>query len=557
MQIPSRFLTSASSAPAVLIAGVLVWLVGYPLLLTLLEAISGSAGGWTLEHLLELVRREDERLALWRSLWISLASVALAGVIGVPLAFLFERGDFPGRRVLGALVALPVALPPLVGVIAFLFLCGESGFLSRWIQAVLGLEQAPWRLQGPGAILLVHAYSMFVFFYLFCRAGLARLDASTVEAAQALGAGSWRIFRRVTLPQLRPALLGAGLLTFMTSLGSFSAPYIFAGGWRVMTTQIVASKMNGRLALAQAEAVALACVALGALWILRRLQGPGIATAAHGVAPKRPRRMSPVARAICAATGWTAALVLLLPHATLVLISLVPTDSWTTQLLPPALDLSNYQRLFSDREHLRPMLNSLWMASAATFGAVTLGFLAARQAVRRKDRLGGLLETLIALPWAVPATVFALALATTFSVDAPLAGRFVWVGTPIILPLAYLVRSLPMTGRAALAGLRQLDPALEEAAETLGSGRLRTFRRIVLPLVRPSLVAGLGLAFITGLGDFVASIVLYSLDTRPISIEIQSALRIQELGVAAAYGVLLMVLSAVAFLVWGRKETAH
>lgn len=556
MQIRSRLLTGASSTPAALIAVVLLWLVGYPLLLTLLEAVSGATGGWTLEHLFELARREDERLALWRSVWISLASTALAALIGVPLAFFFERADFPGRRVLGALVALPVALPPLVGVIAFLFLCGESGFLSRWIQTVLGLEQPPWRLQGPGAILLVHAYSMFVFFYLFCRAGLARLDASTVEAAQALGAGGGRIFWRVTLPQLRPALLGAALLTFMTSLGSFSAPYIFAGGWRVMTTQIVASKMNGRLALAQAEAVALALVALTALWMMRRLQGPGIAAAGHGVAPHRARRMSPKARAACAVVGWSATLVLLLPHATLVLISLVPTDSWTTQLLPPSLDLSNYQRLFSERERLRPMLNSLWMASAATFGAVTLGFLAARQAVRRKDRLGGLLEALIALPWAVPATVFALALATTFSVDAPLVGRFVWVGTPIILPLAYLVRSLPMTGRAALAGLRQLDPALEEAAESLGAGRLRTFRRVVLPLVRPSLVAGLGLAFITGLGDFVASIVLYSLDTRPISIEIQSSLRIQELGIAAAYGVLLMTLSAIAFLVWGRDRTA-
>ena len=175
-----------------------------------------------------------------------MASVALAAAIGVPLAFLFERYDFPGRGVLGALMALPAVLPPLVGVIAFLFLYGESGFVARAVQALFGLRDAPWRLQGPGAILLVHAYSMYVYFYLFTRAGLARLDESMLEAAASLGAGRWRTWRRVVLPLLRPSLGGAALLTFMTALASFSAPYVFGGGFRVMTTQIVATQAQRR-----------------------------------------------------------------------------------------------------------------------------------------------------------------------------------------------------------------------------------------------------------------------------------------------------------------------
>ena len=546
------------------VALVLLWLVGYPLLLTLLEALSpergapglGGQAAFTLENFAEFARRGDEWLALWRSLWISTASVALAALVGVPLAFLFERTDFPGRRVLGALVALPVALPPLVGVIAFLFLYGESGFMSRLLQEALGLERAPWRLHGPAAILLVHTYSMFVFFYLFVRAALARLDGSTIEAAAVLGAGSVRTLFRVVLPQLRPALLGASLLTFMTSLGSFSAPYIFAGGYRVMTTQIVASKVNGRVALAQVEAVVLALTALAALALIRRLQGPDAVASAHGVAPSRRRVSRPWQRAALAIGASAVVVVLLLPHATLVLISLVPTDSWTVELLPPELSLVNYKDLFAEPERLRPMLNSVWMAAAATAGALVLGLLAARQALKAGGRLGATLEGLIALPWAIPGTVFALALGTAFSVDAPHLGRFVWVGTVVILPLAYLVRCLPITGRSILAGLRQLDPALEEAAMGLGAGRFRTFFRVTLPILRPALAAGLGLAFITALGDFVTSIVLYTFTTRPISIEIQSALRVQELGFAAAYGVLLMLMSTAAFLVWGRGEEA-
>ncbi len=552
MKRPARALL-----PAALLVLVLAWLVGYPLLVTLVESLR-HAGDWTVAGFAAFADRPDEWIALWRSLWISLASVALSAAVGVPLAFLFERTEFPGRRLLGALVALPVALPPLVGVIAFLFLYGESGFVSRAVQAAGGLDEPPWRLVGPWAILLVHTYSMYVYFYLFTRAALARLDPAHQEAAASLGAGRARTALRVTLPMLRPALAGAALLTFMTSLASFSAPYIFGGSFRVMTTQITASKLNGDDLAAQVETVVLALVALAGLWTFDRLGGlGGNAGAVRGVAPRRRRIASSGGRFAAAAGGWLFAVVLLLPHATLVLISLVPPGTWTAQAVPPVLDLSNYASFIQHPERLQPVVTSLWMASAATAGAIVLGVAAARSARRRRGPVGKALEALIALPWAIPGTVFAVALATTFSVDAPWAGRVVLVGTPWILPLAYLVRSLPLTGRSAVAGLSQLDPALEEAASSLGAGRWRTLRRVVLPLLAPALAAGASLAFITGLGDFVASIVLYTLDTRPISIEILSSLRVQDLGGAAVYGVLLAAVSAAAFLLWGEEGRAR
>lgn len=546
---------STTLIPALCIVALLAWLVGYPLLMTLLEALGGP-GHWTVRWFGEFFHRPDEWMALWRSLWISAASVVLAALVGIPLAFLFERTEFPGRRVLGAIVALPVALPPLVGVIAFLFLYGESGFASRAVQAVLKLSEPPWRLAGPGAILLVHAYSMYVYFYLFTRAGLARLDAALLEASASLGANKWRTMYRITLPLLRPALAGAALLTFMTALASFSAPYLFGGGFRVMTTQIVASKLNGELGLAQVETVMLALLALLGLRAMRRADRvTSVGTGVRGIAPARKRLRSPLARGLAGFFGWLLAIFLLLPHAVLALVSLVPPFTWTAEFMPPVLNLGNWAALFSQSEHLRPMVNSLWMAVVATVAALALGFAAARFAAARKgDRVGGLLEGMIAIPWAVPGTVFAVALATTFSAYQPWLGRFVLIGTPWILPLAYLVRNLPLTGRAALAGLRQLDPSLEEAAASLGAGRWRRLFHVTLPLLRPAVAAGAGLAFITALGDFVVSIVLYTFDTRPISIEILSSLRLQNLGMAAAYGVLLMTASAAAFLLWGQGE---
>jgi iron(III) transport system permease protein len=537
---------------AVLLA-VLVWLVAYPLVLVLLEGVRDSSG-WTLRYVRLFLERPTEWSALWGSLWISLASVALAAAIGIPLAFLFGRYELPGGRLLGGLVALPAVLPPLVGVLAFLFLYGETGFVSLLVQRLLGLTDPPWRLQGAGAILLVHAYSMYVYFYLFVRAALQSLDASLWEAAASLGAGRWRTLRRVVLPQLYPALGGAALLTFMTALASFSAPYIFGGGFRVMPTQIVATRLNGDDRLAMVETISLTLLALAALWLFRGARTVDGATGGRkGTAPARIPVRRRTLRVALAVLGWVLAGLLLLPHLTLLLVSFVPLGTWTIEPIPPAYTLRNYVTLVQDPVRLRPLLNSLWLATVATLAAVAIALLGAMLSARRRVRGARLIETLLALPWAVPGTVFAIALATAFSVRSPLTGRLVLVGTLWILPLAYLVRNLPITSRAILAGVRALDPSLDEAAATLGAGRGRTLRRITLPLLRPALLAGASLAFVTAFGDFVTSIMLYTYDTRPISLEILSSLRQSDVGVAAAYGVVLMLVSAAVFAIGAER----
>jgi len=531
------------AVPAIVL---LLWLVLYPNLFVLGDSLRAE-GQWTIANYARFLASRAELRALWNSVWISGATVVLSGLVGVPLAFLFAR-DFPGRRTLGALASLPVLLPPLVGVIAFLFLYGETGFAARAVQLAFGLERPPWRLAGPGAILLVHAYTMYVYFFLFTRAGIARLDAGYREAAAALGAGRLTTLRRVTLPMLAPSIGGAALLVFMTSMGSFSAPYVFGGGFRVLTTQIFASKLNGDLAMAAVETVVLAAVSLGFLWMLQRYEASRAYTGAgKGTAPGGA---TAVRRGGWGLTALATALIvlLLLPHATVLLVSLVPEGTWTTQFFPPEYSLENYRALLTDREMLRPVLNSLRMATLATAANVALAFAAAWLMVRKRFRGRGLLGALVILPWALPGTVLAIALATTFSASQPWAGRFLLVGTFWILPIAYFIRNVPLVTRAALASFRQFDPALEEAAASLGARWTTTARRVTLPLVLPGLAAGTLLAFVTALGEFVASILLYTHRTRPISIEILSELRAFDFGGAAAYGFLLIVLMALVFL---------
>jgi iron(III) transport system permease protein len=143
-----------------------------------------------------------DREALWSTLVISVGSVVAALIIGVPLAFLLGQFDFRGRKALSAVATLPAALPPLVGVIAFLFLYGESGVITRVVQHTLRLDRAPWSLTGLSAIIFVHAYTMYVYVFLFVAAGLERYDTTLDEAAAGLGASRGRILGRITLPLL-------------------------------------------------------------------------------------------------------------------------------------------------------------------------------------------------------------------------------------------------------------------------------------------------------------------------------------------------------------------
>jgi iron(III) transport system permease protein len=537
-----------------LLAVVLLWMVVYPLLLVGLESVRGPGGGFTLEFFSRFIHESREWKALWASLWTSVASVVLAGALGIPLAFLFERCEFPGRRILGALVALPVVLPPLVGVIAFLFLYGETGFIARMVQALLRLDDVPWRLQGAYAILLVHAYSMYVYFYLFTRAGLASLDPAAHEAAASLGAGRWRTLWRVTMPLLAPSLRGAALLTFMTALASFSAPYIFGGGFRVMTTQIVLTRLNGDYGMAMVQTVVLSILALAGLALTQESNADQGRGSGKGVAPAPRLIASRGWRLTATIGGWGLAIVLLLPHLTLLLLSFVKVGTWTIETLPPVYTGENYVTLFTDADRLRPLVNSLWMATLATVVALVIAVMTGLSLRKGAPKLVAVVERLLAVPWLVPGTVFAVALASAFSVHAPWVGRFILVGTIWILPLAYIIRNLPMASRAVLAGFRGLDPALDEAAASLGATRWRTLRRVTLPLLRPALAAGATLAFVTALGDFVTSIILYTYDTRPLSLEILSSLRQGDVGIAAAYGVLLMLLSALVFLLGSERR---
>jgi iron(III) transport system permease protein len=529
--------TKRSWAIALPVLALLVWTVVYPNVAVIAGSFENGLGHWR-----EFIASPSDREAVTTTLFISIASVIASVLIGVPLAFLLSRYEFPGRRILRAVATLPAALPPLVGVIAFLFLYGESGLVTRGLQRLLGMRESPWRLTGVWAIIFVHAYTMYVYVFLFVSAGLERFDTTLDEAAAGLGAGMWQRLRRVTIPLLMPAIAGSMLLVFMTSLGSFSAPYVFGGGIRVLSTQIVASKLNGAMGLAYVETTVLALSAVAGLAVFRWLERKRKYTLAGKGATTRKVIKTRGAQLAAAGLATATVVILVLPHLMVVLVSFARDGSWTTQVIPPEYTMENYRRLFSEPGLWKPIVNSVSMAVIATAANVVVCFIAAYLIVLRQFSGRRLLEILVALPWAIPATAIALGLAATFNRNDVATARVLLVGTFWILPLAYFVRDIPLVATAVEGSLRQMDSSLEDAARGLGASWWLTMRRVILPAARPGLVAGALLAAVTAVGEFVASVVLYTHANRPISIEILAQLRALAFGTAAAYSVLLILL---------------
>lgn len=512
-----------------------------------------AGGRWSVANYSESFASASTREGIVTSVEVSALTVFFCALVGIPLAFLMRRFEFRFRKFLSAMSTLPLLLPPLVGVIAFMFLYGESGIATRAIQRMLGLAEPPWSLRGMSAILLVHTYTMYVYFYLFVSSGLDQIDGAQIEAARTLGASKVRIFMRVVLPGLTPSLTGAALLTFMTAMASFSAPLLFGGQVRVLTLQIFNSKMNNDTGLALTQTVLLATFSLLFLLLFLRWENSRRFQRTTRATPwRRTEIQSPLGRGLFPVGGALIVFMLLLPHMTIALVSFVQEGHWTTQILPPAYTLENYVRLFRDARFSDPVINSVLSSGLAGLAGFVWSFIAAYLLGRLKRLPRGVLSSLVLLPWALPGTVLGLTVAAAFSKGTIWNFGIVLAGTFWILPLVYFLRTMPLTVRSIQASLQKMDASIEEAARTLGSSAWFRIRRVVLPLVMPAAVMGTVMAFVTALGEFVASILVYTVSSRPISIEIWTQMRLDNLGGAAAYGVVLIVLIAASLLVANR-----
>lgn len=530
-----------------------VGFIAYPLYSLVAESLTFE-DKLTFASYLEILK-PSHLLAAFNSVFLSLITVAGSGVIGVYLAYAVQYHKLIFKQFLSTLLLLPIATPPIVGVTAFLFLLGENGLLNKIISAVSGVESLI-EFDGWTAIIIIHLFSFYPLFFLFVSASLQKLDQNLIDASFSMGASRSKTFVKVIFPQLVPAIVGASLLTFMASMASFSAPFIFGGSSRFLTTEIYNAKVNGDNSLAAALSVVLTLISTAFLFLLRwyrtqnayeaRVKGATRAFQSGNLV--KYNRLSILFIAIFS-------LFIMLPVLSLCYLALMPEGFLMRNELSAAFTLENFINLFSEPKVSEPFVNSLQMSIAAVIIALIIGLSAAILISKEKIKGSRFLETFISLPYGIPGTVIALSLIVSFNVPVLLTGYNVLIGTFWILPIAYAIRNLPILTQSAVAGLQSIDPSFEEASSSLGAGAIRTFRKITLPLLYPSVLHGALLVFINSFGEFVSTILLYTYSTRTISVEIYSQLRIYNNGTAAAYGVVLF--SIVMLVVFFSRKTLN
>jgi len=543
----------------ILLLAIALW--GYvvgPLVATFEQSITGNGGGLTKYTNFFDLRHGAQGESMLGSIIISAISVITSGLTGAFLAVLLKRWDFPLRRVCEVLVLVPIALPPLMGVQAFVLLYGIGGTFPQLLSNLFHTSKTAFAVDGISGVLLVHTLTMYPYFYITVAAGLEQSDDSLEEAAYSLGASKFQTWTRVLLPMLTPALVAGALLTFMSSMSSYTAPLLFHVD-QVMTQQIVIAKLNGQLGLASVVSVMLALISVAFLIVLRTYEKTaGYTTLTKGGSRKRQRISSPLWKTTLVIVASISSVFLILPIAMIFLLAFSVNGSWRASPLPSQYTLQNFISLFTNPNSWAAVVNSLEMSALAVAGAILLGLASAYVIARMRFRGKAVMDIAVMLPWALPGTVVAINLITAFASPSIFSLGRVMVGTFAIVPLAYFVRFSPLVFRSTSASLAQIDVGIEEAARSLGANWWYAFRQVVLPLLYRGLAGGALLAFVDGVGEFVATILLYTPQYRPLSIAINDELYYANYGTAASLGVIqvLLVLAVVIIMLrWNDRET--
>jgi iron(III) transport system permease protein len=404
-------------------------------------------------------------------------------------------------------------------------------------------------LRGIPGVLLVHTFTMYPYFYLSTAAALAQTDDSLEEAAHSLGASRFQTWTRVRLPMLTPALVAGALLTFMSSMGSYSAPLLFQAD-EVATVQIVQFRERNNLRLASALSVILALTSVIFLIILRGYERRADhRRQSKGAIHKRQPITHPIAKAALGVSVPMAAVLMTLPVAMIFLCAFMVEGSWQTSVLPSRYTMQNFAAVFHDARSWNVVIDSLQITTIALAGTILFGVACAYAITRLDFRGKRVLDILIMLPWALPGSVIAIDLIVAFNRPSLFGLGQTLVGTFAILPLAYFVRFSPLIFRSTTASLSQLDPNLDQAARSLGGTWWQAFRRVVLPLLSRGIMAGALLVFVSGIGEFVASMLLYGASGKPISVGIWEQYGNGHVGTSAALGVVQILLVSVLLVV--------
>lgn len=484
--------------------------------------------------------------ALWNTIWVSVIATLLSTLIGTLAAFLVQRTDIPHKKLLSILLVLPFAIPPLFSAIGWVQLVGPVGLFSQWWQALFG-TMVPWKIYSAGGIIFVLAVTNYPFVFITVSAALMKMDSSLEEAARTAGVGSARIMRDITLPLVRPAILGGSLLAFVSSIDNFGIPAVLGmrAQFYVLTTRIYEALTIPNMPLATAMSVLLILMALVSLVLFRRLEGKEGQYAVISGKSVKPNiiRLGTARPWLLCCVYMVVIVIVVMPVFALVLSSVL--RFWGADLTFANLTWNHYIAVLNQDGARRGIINSLILAPSAATIIVVVAAMLAYMNVKAKQRGSGFLDGVATLPFALPGSVIGVSMILAWS--NPAFGPTLY-GTIWLLLLGYIMRYMAFGLQSTRSTLQQIHNSLEEAAWTSGAGRIRSLKDIVLPLLRPGMLAGWVLIFISAFNELTVSVLIWASGAETIGVWIFLMQDSGFTGRAAALAVLTLPVILILYL---------
>lgn len=488
----------------------------------------------------------------WNSLFMAVSVGAGTTVLGLAFALIATRTGFRAKKLLRVLTVLPMITPPFVIGLTVILLFGRSGVVNTFLEWAFDIERTRWMYGLPGLWLAqMLAFTPIAFLVLI---GVVEgISPSMEEAALTLRADNWRTFTTVSLPLMRPGLSNAFLLGFIESLADFGNPLVLGGDFDVLSTSIFFAIVGAQVDQGRAAVLAIVLLAftLSAFYAQRRwlgrksyatITGKGDA----GLHVRLPRRLTWVLYAT--ALPWAALTVVI--YLMIMFGGFVETWGYDH-----SFTLRHYTEAFSITTGAYGLVwsgaawNSFWttLEISAISAPLTagIGLLTAYILVRQRFIGKDAFEFGTMLSFAIPGTVIGVGYILAFNVP-PIE----ITGTGVILVVCFVFRNMPVGVRAGIAAMSQIDKSLDEASLTLGAKSFATVRKVVLPLLRPAIVAALVFGFVRAMTAISAVIFLVSANYDMATSYIISRVEQADYGLAIAYSsVLILVMLFVIILI--------
>ena len=522
----------------------------YPLGSVLVGGLTDQSGALSLAIIYALLRDPYYLKIIGFTVWQAILSTLLSVLLGLPGAYLLARYEFRGKRLVQALTTIPFVLPSIIVVLGFVRFFGNNGVLNRLLMALFGLEEPALKvLYSFQAILLAHAFYNFPIVVRIVSSLWRRIHPGTEEAARSLGAHGFRLFWRVTLPQILPGILSAAALVFIFCLLSFAIVLVLGGGPRYSTLEVEVYRLaKVSLDLKTGSALALVGAVISLVFLYAYIKAQQRTSFAEQMLEdyERPR----LASMLRSPRGMfyllyllLMAVVILAPMVTVVAYSFQVRSGWGQQ----AVSLEWYRRIFSGGAYLRAVLNSLFFGTMTVLLALPMGTLLAYVGSRSRFAGSQLLQALVMLPIGISSIILGLGYLKAYR-------NFPWhiVGSWYAIVFAHTVIAYPFVIRVTSATFRKMKPSLPEAARSLGAGPWQLFWHLELPLARFALITGAAFAFGISVGEINATLILYNEKMITIPVMIYRLIGSYNFIGACAMGSVLMLFCFLAFLIIDR-----